>query len=406
MPENVAFYSQTYDALPDEEMAKLAGTAKLTVERDPAAGNRTFVYRWRGLTVRCTELPQAEIPAHLDGFCGYVRKIYGNRPDARGRQLLDRIRYTRLVVGVTIEPGRDPAGRAEELLGTIANGLDALMYFGGGLYDKHAKLVLGPEGSFDPAADLLGPVAELVRDRVQVEAPPGAPYQPTPSQQARYERARPLLALHRVPTLEYPLYVADDAAVTLRTPAEVARRALVLSAVTFLADGGPREQAAAMIERHDLWPEASPQETEFLRADPTDPEAARKMLWRLEGLWLLAWALGAVELDWPEQLCDVPRLVEVMLRREEDPDFIAKATLRPKAEILDALQLTLLLHWAVRDAWVHGRNVPENLDWAEPGPMVPVAECAAGGVVAERHHALNWLVRFGDAAWDEVDTPA
>ncbi|WP_394816959.1 DUF4272 domain-containing protein [Streptomyces lonegramiae] len=23
----------------------------------------------------------------------------------------------------------------------------------------------------------------------------------------------------------------------------------------------------------------------------------------------------------------------------------------------------------------------------------------------ERHYALNWLVRFEDSAWDEVDTP-
>jgi hypothetical protein len=27
------------------------------------------------------------------------------------------------------------------------------------------------------------------------------------------------------------------------------------------------------------------------------------------------------------------------------------------------------------------------------------------GVVAERHYALNWLVRYGDADWDDVDTP-
>ncbi len=28
-----------------------------------------------------------------------------------------------------------------------------------------------------------------------------------------------------------------------------------------------------------------------------------------------------------------------------------------------------------------------------------------GGVVFERHHALNWLTRFGDAEWDDVETP-
>jgi hypothetical protein len=245
----------------------------------------------------------------------------------------------------------------------------------------------------------------MIKDRVQVELPEGERLQPTPNQQARYERVQTLLASHKVPKLEYPLSIDDDAAVTLREPAEVARRALVLSAVTFRADGGARAEAVAMLERHDLWAEASPEEAKFLGAEQADPEAARQLLWRLEGLWLLAWALGDVDLDWPGQMCDVPRLVEVMRGREADPDFIAKAALRPKADILDAQQLTLLIHWAVRDAWVHRRNVPENLDWAEPAAMVSVEQSAAGGVVAERHHALNWLTRFGNADWDDVDTP-
>jgi hypothetical protein len=37
--------------------------------------------------------------------------------------------------------------------------------------------------------------------------------------------------------------------------------------------------------------------------------------------------------------------------------------------------------------------------------MVPVTQSAAAGVVAERHHALNWLTCLGDADWDDVDTP-
>jgi hypothetical protein len=37
--------------------------------------------------------------------------------------------------------------------------------------------------------------------------------------------------------------------------------------------------------------------------------------------------------------------------------------------------------------------------------MMPVQGCPTTGVVAERHHALNWLVCFGDADWDDVDTP-
>ncbi|AZR28727.1 hypothetical protein A11M_0100350 [Xanthomonas vasicola pv. vasculorum NCPPB 895] len=50
----------------------------------------------------------------------------------------------------------------------------------------------------------------------------------------------------------------------------------------------------------------------------------------------------------------------------------------------------LRLHWAVRQAGHSGQPVPAGI--------VP-------GVVYERHYALNWLLHFEDAEWDEVDTP-
>ncbi|KHM90147.1 DUF4272 domain-containing protein, partial [Xanthomonas vesicatoria] len=65
-------------------------------------------------------------------------------------------------------------------------------------------------------------------------------------------------------------------------------------------------------------------------------------------------------------------------------------TLRPLPELLDALDLHLRLHWAVRQAG-HTHQAP-------PADLV-------AGVVYERHYALNWLLHFEDADWDEVDTP-
>lgn len=359
MPENFAFYSQTYDALPVEQMRQLAGEAEFAVEEQE--GERSFVYRWPGLTVTCNEMPQAQVPNHLNGFCGYVKHIYDGKPDERGEQILDRIRYTRLVVGVVVEPGRDEEGRAERLLGTMAYGLDALMFFGNALYDKDAKLILAPDGSFDEGADVLGPVAGMIKDRVQVKLPEREPYQATPDRQARYQRVLALLTARKVPTLSYALDIDDDAEATLREPAEVARRALVLSAVTLRADGGPAEQAIKLVEGRNLWAAVSPEEEVFLRAEATDAKAAHKLLWRLEGLWVLAWALGDVDLDWPAKMCDVPRLVGIVRGYEADPEFITKAKLRPKAEILDAVQLTMLIHWAIRDAWVHNCTFRENM---------------------------------------------
>src|SRR5262249_13846283 len=208
----------------------------------------------------------------------------------------------------------------------------------------------------------------------------------------------------RVPTLSDALHVSSEKETTLRKPDEFARRVLVLSAVTYLADGGKRKEALATIEKTNLWPDVSEEEQAFLEAKNTDPDAARKLLWRLEGMWVLVWALGAVKLDWPSGFCDVPKLTQVVREFAEDPRFIRNAKLRSKREILDALQLTLLQHRAVRDAFVHEREIPADLDWSGEADMVPVTQSVAGGVVAERHHALNWLTRFGDASWDNTDT--
>jgi hypothetical protein len=403
MAENFAFYSQTQDALPDEQMRGLAGDTDFTAET--TADGRRFVYRWPDFTVTVNEMPARMVPEHLDGFCGYVRQIYRGEPDERGRQVLDRIRHTRLVAGTVIEPERDEVGRADELLGAMAYGLDALLFYAGELYDKDSRLILGPDGSFDESADVLGPVAAMIRDRIQFELPKRPPFRPTPAQEARYQRVLAELERRKVPTLSTRLFVEDETEVTLREPAEVARRVLVLSAVTYLADGGDGKKARALIDRHDLWPHVSPEEETLLKARKPDADLARKLLWRLEGLWVLAWALGDLDLPWPAGFCDVPRLTRTATGYEARPDFVAAAALRPAAEILDAVQLTLLQHWAVTDTLIHHREIPADLDWTGGAEMMPVRGCPVTGVVAERHHALNWLVRFGDADWDDVDTP-
>jgi hypothetical protein len=400
--ENYAFYSHTYDALPEENLRQLGSDCKFTVTG--GADSRTFVFQWPNVTVTCNEKPRKELPNHLDGFCGYVKHIYRRKLDSRGEDILDRIQYTRLVVGVVVEPGCDREGRAERVLGALANGLDALLFCQSALYDKNSKLILAPDGSFDPEADVLGPVAKVTEKRIQVELPKDQACQPTADQQARYERVQKELATHQVPTLSYALHVGSEQGTILRKPDEVARRVLVLNAVTYLADGGKRKDALARIDKMELWNDVSEEEKEFLEAKKTDEELARKLLWRLEGLWVLVWALGGVKLEWPSGFCDVPQLSRVIEDHASDPKFIRTAKLRSKKEILDALQLTLLQHWAVRDAFVHDREIPADLDWSGDADMVPVTQSVAGGVVAERHHALNWLTRFDDASWDDTDT--
>ena len=231
-------------------------------------------------------------------------------------------------------------------------------------------------------------------------------WKPTERQVERAERSKALLRGRQVPIYPGPLYLADDEEVALRDGPDVVRRMLALWAVVLRAEGMPREEALGLIDRAKLWDAVSPKETQFLQDTAPDPTSCEVLVWRLESLWVLLWALGRIRtLVWPRGMCDVPRLVELMRPYDDDTGLAAAGTLRPKSEILDAQDLIMRIHWAVRDAWLADRMIPAGLDWSADDDPVPIATCPAVGVVEQRHHTLNWLVRFLDADWDEVQTP-
>jgi len=231
-------------------------------------------------------------------------------------------------------------------------------------------------------------------------------FTPTPNQLQRSTRSIAILDAKRIPRFKGPLYTDDDAEVALRTGPDTARRALVLWAVALRADGMPKSEAFDMLDRHRIWPYASPSESRYVRERNPDPAESASLVWRLEALWVLLWALGRIDdLGWPASMCDVRRLTGIMKPLEADAAFLESAQLRPKRDVLDAQDLTMRLHWAIRDAWLHKRPIRSDLDWSAGRPDVAVTESPAVGVIEQRHHTLNWLTRFGDADWDEVDTP-
>ena len=231
----------------------------------------------------------------------------------------------------------------------------------------------------------------------------------SPQQKARAERSFAQLKSREVPVYGGPLFVADDTEAQLQAPQEVARRAIVLWAVALRAESTPREEVIALIEKADAWDSVSPMERSFLEDPAPDPGLSQALVWRLESLWVMLWALGHVDqLDWPSDMCNVPRLVEIMRAQESSPSFITNAELRSVEKILDAQDLTMRIHWAIRDASLREPStIPEQLDWSGAFTPVPDRASVQGiGVVEERHHALNWLVKFlNPENWDRVDTP-
>ncbi|MEN4902942.1 DUF4272 domain-containing protein [Luteimonas sp. TWI1437] len=213
---------------------------------------------------------------------------------------------------------------------------------------------------------------------------------------ARHRRARTLEALAarslRVPASLPP--VVGEGEVVLRSPDEMAGRMLALMAVAIrgetLNEGDPLPLADIRARLAAGWPALSPKEAAFLHDEAPTRQQTIDAVWRYEALAVLQWALGLSEaLPFPDRICDVPECAQRALAWA-DGTLPALPTPRPAAEILDALDLHLRLHWLVRQAQLDAQ--------APAGGLI-------GGVVIERHHALNWLVRFEDADWDDVDTP-
>lgn len=390
MPASVTLYGPRPDPVPLDMLRQLAADAQVSEMKDDGDLPTGYCVAWNDVRVTLTVMPQDQLAEHLQGFQDHVMQLAGeDMEDDDMDELLDRIEGVRLVQGVIVDPDFDDEGKANRLVLDLLKCYQALLFTGGALYDEHAQLLLGAEEQ------------EEVGEENEEEG-----WQPTPNQLERAERSRALLRRRRMPLYLGPLFVDDDQEAILRAPAEVARRALVLWAVAQRGEGMPQERALALLDRMGMRDAVSPKEKEFLDDPNPAAEVAGRFVWRLEALWVLLWALGHLDdLGWPEGFCDVSRLVNVLRPREGDPTFVSKARLRPVGEILDAQDLTMRMHWAIRDSWLKKQPLPADLNWTGRAERLPAEQCAAVGVVEQRHHTLNWLVRFGDADWDDVDTP-
>jgi len=186
----------------------------------------------------------------------------------------------------------------------------------------------------------------------------------------RKTRSEEQLKARGIPLPPNPPVVAEGE-VELRTTAELEARVAAVAAVARRGRGGPKEDVSGL--------SLSPIEEKFLAFDEPDPDEMFEASWRTESQFLFEWALGMrPSLPWPDQVADL------------DPPLQAGGQLRSVAEILDQLDLHYRLHWVLRKAVQEKRDPPAGLNLS---------------VVMERHYSLNWLTRFEDAEWDDVDMP-
>ncbi len=207
--------------------------------------------------------------------------------------------------------------------------------------------------------------------------------------QARKERSIAILKAEGVPFIEHLPLIETEAESTRRTTEQVATRALALCIVAVKGEGLDQEAIEQLIIEYKLESAFTPREREFIEnPNPTQHDRVQ-FAWRYECYWVMLWALGFVDtLERPDKICDVRRAVGVLVEHGRD-GFLEKAALRSQREILDATDLIYRYHWAVVDARINNREAPAGLD---------------GGVVMERHHALNWLIGYLNKDWDNIST--
>lgn len=142
----------------------------------------------------------------------------------------------------------------------------------------------------------------------------------------------------------------------------------------------------ALIEQLDAWPGVSPSEKVFLLDDSPSQNKCIDFYRRTESIWTLFWALNLTDrLAWPSSRCNIKKLLQTAILIMGETPCIEQMQLRSVAEILDAKDLHLRIHWAIRDASMRDWMLPFNLNWTGKSRRVPLTVCKGFHVVQQRH---------------------
>jgi hypothetical protein len=340
----------------------------------------------------------------MSGMRGYFAQLPNTDRKPRVLMLTSTFRFS---LGTLFEPDIDPNGDPRlDALFAIAKLLDGVLFTPSSLRDAAGRVLFGAGGEDEEDIDAVWPA---VIGEVRASTPAGA---------AMHEASRPKSA-------------EEGAGGHPPAAARVVRRALALTALTTRAvlerDAAQRvplvnetyQGLLAWVKAVGIGTEFEPHEWEVLQRPllKLDSQMQIDSTWRLEGLVVLAWALGRFEIPPHDQLVEMNPLWDSLgwLDVAATKELLAGAALRPRAEIAALRNLLFALHWRLRNF----RLKPEVMDFAEFGrtcwfgaldisglPLVdgdlalrgqridradPEVFSIAQSAAQERHQAANWL---------------
>jgi hypothetical protein len=376
----------------------------------------------------------ADWPRQVAGMEGF----FSGFPDVpRKSDVFRLIRTFRFALSTEFNPdlclgSNDPRLK---VLFAVAHHLDGVLFTPSGLWDAAGRPLLCADGRSDAQA-LLPDIPEMAPE---IPAPAPAKVIPASAPAASQEpekTAEPDKPAEPVePELDEPESVSLDAR-------RVARRALCLAAVAgrglLEVEPMPPDQAEAQRKRILNWTselaledEFEPKELDLLQqaVGTATQQAAVDACWRLEGVGMLAWALGRYELPAYDQLVDAGELLPAVgfLNLNEATKLLASPVLRDAEELRKRQDQWFALHWRLRDFSLHKKSINFRTFarecWFGPldssGARFCHEDLAIGGVpigkapeeefrkalsaANERHLAINWLAD-GGAIYSETDT--
>ena len=206
---------------------------------------------------------------------------------------------------------------------------------------------------------------------------------------ARKKRTEKILQSMGITTNQWLPCVEPEEYAKIRSAKDVARRVVALSNLLVKAGDVGRNDIVPFLKAQKLWKYVSPQEQEFLQHPNPGLPDINQAAWRVEGLWVLLWALNIIsDLGIPDKECSSDFINHFILHINGiSKGFIKKAKLRSLSEILDVSDFIYQSNWAVWDNHLYGKSKCGNLD---------------KDVLMEWHHAINWLTCYNDAEWDDV----
>jgi hypothetical protein len=339
----------------------------------------------------------------MSGMRGYFSRFPDTERKPRVITLTTTFQFS---LGTLFDPDFDPEGDPRlDVLFAIAELLDGVLFTPSALRDAHGRILFGAGGEDEENPDAVWP---RVLGNVPVSSPLGA---------AMHELSRP-----RPPNEE-----AEGA--NPPSAQRVARRALALTAVTaraILEQDVANPEAARTYQDLLTWvqeigidEEFEPDEWAVLQRPPgkLDQRGQIDSTWRLEGLTVLAWALGRFELPPHDQLVSLNPLWRSLGLLDADGAraLLASPTLRSREEIGTLRNRLFALHWRLRNFHVT-RGVLDFAEYARTcwfGPLdltgLPLVEgdlslrgeridraaaevfSSVHSLAQERHQAVNWL---------------